>query len=338
MVDLMNKKVVVLGGGTGMSSLIKGLKNFPVDISAIVSVSDDGKSTGRLREEFGIPAVGDVRKVLVALSNTKETLFEELLDYRFATSSGLNGHTIGNLLLTAATNTCGNMSEGIELLSKLLNLKGKVIPLTEDNVTLMAQMKDGSIIEGEHNITEANNKIEYVYYKKEPIVNLVATNASSEADLVVLSMGSLYTSIIPNLLCPEIIESLDNSKAPILYACNMMTQPGETDDFAVSDHVNLLNQYLGTKKISVVVANSAVIDEPSRKKYESTEQKDQVLLDLEKLTDVKVIANNYFIVENELIRHNSLKVASDIFTYMLFNMEQEKDNEKVKQYLYHRKK
>ena len=334
----MNKKVVVLGGGTGMGSLLKGLKNFPVDISAIVSVSDDGKSTGRLREEFGIPAVGDVRKVLVALSNTKETLFEELLDYRFATSSGLNGHTIGNLLLTAATNTCGNMSDGIELLSKLLNLKGKVIPLTEDNVTLMAQMKDGSVIEGEHNITEANNKIEYVYYKEKPIVNEIAVQAIYDADLVVLSMGSLYTSIIPNLLCPEIITALDKSVSPILYSCNMMTQPGETDDFKVSDHVNLLNKYLGEKKISVVVANNEVIDEISRRKYETTEQKDPVLLDQENLYDVKVIANNYYIVENELIRHNSLKVASDIFTYMLFNMEHEQDNKTIKQYLYHRKK
>ncbi len=334
----MNKKVVVLGGGTGMSSLLKGLKNFPVEISAIVSVSDDGKSTGRLREEFGIPAVGDVRKVLVALSNTKETLFEELLDYRFATASGLNGHTIGNLLLTAATNTCGNMSEGIELLSKLLSLKGKVIPLTEDSVTLMAQMDDGSIIEGEHNITEANKHIEYIYYKEEPIVNQIAVEAIYNADLVILSMGSLYTSIIPNLLCPGINEALDKSKAPILYACNIMTQPGETDEFSVSDHVNLLNEYLGAKKVSVVVANKSIIEETSRKKYESTEQKNPVLIDLENLQGTEVIANDYFVIENELIRHDSLKVASDIFTYMLFNMEPGKYNVVGKSYLYQRKK
>lgn len=334
----MNKKVVVLGGGTGMSSLLKGLKIFPVEISAIVSVSDDGKSTGRLREEFGIPAVGDVRKVLVALSNTKETLFEELLDYRFATSSGLNGHTIGNLLLTAATNTCGNMSEGIELLSKLLSLKGKVIPLTEDSVTLMAQMDDGSIIEGEHNITEANKHIEYIYYKEEPIVNQIAVEAIYNADLVILSMGSLYTSIIPNLLCPGINEALDKSKAPILYACNIMTQPGETDEFSVSDHVNLLNEYLGAKKVSVVVANKSIIEETSRKKYESTEQKNPVLIDLENLQGTEVIANDYFVIENELIRHDSLKVASDIFTYMLFNMELGKYNVVGKSYLYQRKK
>ncbi len=143
----MNKKVVVLGGGHGLSVLLKGLKQFPLDITAIVSVCDDGKSTGRLREEFNIPAVGDIRRVIVSLSET-EPLFEELLNYRFETNSDLNGHALGNLLLTALTNITGNMSEGIQSLSKVLNLKGKVLPLTEDNVVLMAKMKDGTIIEG----------------------------------------------------------------------------------------------------------------------------------------------------------------------------------------------
>ena len=323
----MNKKVVVLGGGTGMSSLLKGLKNFPIDIQAIVSVSDDGKSTGRLREEFGIPAVGDVRKVLVALSNTPEKLIEELLDYRFSTSSDLNGHTVGNLLLTAATNICGNMSDGIEALSRILDLKGKVIPLTEDNVTLVARMKNGNIIEGEHNITAAKDKIELIYYKEEPIVNETAIESIKNADLIILSMGSLYTSIIPNLICPEVIQALDNSNAPIIYACNMMTQPGETDDFKVSDHINLLNTYLGKRKITVVVANSSAIDEDLRAKYESTEQKDQVILDPENIFDTEIISEDYFTVENNLIRHDSLKVALDIFTYLLFLKPKEQKDE-----------
>ena len=150
----MNKKVVVLGGGTGLSCLLRGLKDFPVDITAIVSVCDDGKSTGRLREEFNQVAVGDIRRVLVALSET-EPLIEELLNYRFQTSSDLNGHTVGNLLLTAMTNITGNMNKGIKSLGRVLNLKGKVIPLSEDNsITLMGEMEDGSIVEGEHHITE----------------------------------------------------------------------------------------------------------------------------------------------------------------------------------------
>ncbi|MBD9085234.1 YvcK family protein, partial [bacterium] len=160
----MNKKVVVLGGGTGMSTLLRGLKKFPIDITAVVSVCDDGKSTGRLREEFNIIAVGDIRKVLVSLSET-EPLVKELLNYRFQTTSDLNGHTIGNLILTALTNITGNLSDGIESLSKVFNLKGKVLPLTEDNVTLVAEMQNGDIIEGEHHITESKEKIKKIFYK-----------------------------------------------------------------------------------------------------------------------------------------------------------------------------
>lgn len=312
----MKYKVVTLGGGTGMSSLLKGIKRFPIEISSIVSVSDDGKSTGRLREEFGIPAVGDVRKVLVALSEV-EPLVEELFDYRFSSGEGLSGHTTGNLLLTAATNICGNMSDGIEALSKILSLKGKVIPLTEENVHLIAEMKDKSIIEGEHNITAAKNKIKKIYYKENPIVNEKALEAIREANIIVLSMGSLYTSVIPNLICKGITDEIDKSNAPIMYVCNMMTQPGETDNFKVSDHVNLLNKYLGKKKISIVIANDKIIDEKIRVRYETLEQKDQVILDSENLKDVEIISDDYFIIENNLIRHDSIKLGLAIFSYLL---------------------
>lgn len=314
----MNKKIVVLGGGTGMSALLKGLKEFPVDISAIVSVCDDGKSTGRLREEFGIPAVGDVRKVLVALSKAESLFLEQLFDYRFSTSSDLDGHTIGNLLLTSSKDICGSLSDAIEQLAKILSLKGKVIPLTEESVHLMAKTADGKIIDGEHNITAAKKKIERVFYKENPQANPDAISAINEADLIILSMGSIYTSILPNLLIQEIINAIDNSNARIMYACNMMTQPGETDNFNVSDHINLLNQYLGKKKISVVVANNKLIDEEIRIKYETTEQKDQVLLDPENIDkDISIIEDDYFTIENELIRHDSIKMATDIFGYVL---------------------
>lgn len=312
----MKYKVVTLGGGTGMSSLLKGLKRFPFDISSIVSVSDDGKSTGRLREQFGIPAVGDVRKVIVALSEV-EPLVEELFDYRFSTGEGLNGHTTGNLLLTAATNICGNMSDGIEALSKILNIKGKVIPLTEENVHLIAKMKNGEVIEGEHNITAAKKEIDKIYYKEDPIVNNKALEAIRESNLIILSMGSLFTSVIPNLLCKGIVEEIDKSNAPIMYVCNMMTQPGETDNFKVSDHIKLLNKYLGKRKISVVIANNTNIDEEIRKRYESLEQKDQVLLDIDKLKKIEVLDDDYFIIENNLIRHDSIKLAIAIFSYLL---------------------
>jgi len=312
----MKKKVVVLGGGTGMSALLTGLKEFPVDITAVVSVCDDGRSTGRLREEFHIPAVGDVRKVLVSLSET-EPLVEKLLNYRFQTTSDLNGHTVGNLLLVAMSNMTGNMSEGIEAIGKVLNLKGTVLPLTEEQVTLVGLMTDGSVVEGEHNITLCDKVIKSVYYKEEPKVNKKVIKAINEADLIILSMGSIYTSIIPNLLCDEVLKALDKSKAPIMYTCNMMTQPGETDGLTVSEHVKIMNKYLGRRKISVVVANNGKINETARKRYESLEQKDPVKLDRENLDKIKVIANDYVTIEDELIRHDTILLSTDIFKYLI---------------------
>lgn len=314
----MNKKVVVLGGGTGMSCLIRGLKKFPLDITTVVSVCDDGRSTGRLRNEFNIPAVGDIRQILVSLSET-EPLVEKLLNYRFNTTSDLNGHTVGNLLLTASSNITGNMSDGIETLGHVLNLKGRVLPLTEDNVTLMAKMQDGSIIEGEHSITEYNGKIEQVYYKEEPIINEAVLNAIKEADLIILSMGSLYTSIIPNLICKDIINEIDKSKAKIVYTCNIMTQPGETDDYKVSDHIKTLNKYLGKRKIDVVIANNGKIDRKLARKYSNLEQKDPVILDVKetKEENVKIISENLVIIENNLLRHDILKLGFHIFSLVL---------------------
>ena len=311
----MNKKVVVLGGGTGMSTLLRGLKMFPLDITAVVSVCDDGASTGRLREEFDIIAVGDIRKVIISLSET-EPLVKELLNYRFKTTSDLNGHPVGNLLLTALTDISGNISDGIEALSNVLNLKGKVLPLTEDNVTLVANMKDGSIVKGEHFITESDGIIKEVYYEEEPVVNPLVIKSIKEADLVILSMGSLYTSIIPNLICDDIVKTLDSSNKEIMYLSNMMTQPGETDDFKVSDHIKTINKYLGKRKIDVVVANNGTIDEKIALKYATEEQKDPVLLDKENI-DIKVIENNYITIENEMIRHRVDKLALDIFGYLI---------------------
>lgn len=314
----MKKKVVVLGGGTGSSTLLRGLKEFPIDLTAIVSVCDDGNSTGVLREEFNIPAVGDIRRVLVSLSET-EPLVMELFNYRFRTKSDLDGHTVGNLLLTASSEITGNLSDGIEALSKIFNLKGKVVPLTEENVVLMGEMGDGAIIEGEHHITQYRNTVKRVFYKEKPQPTKEAVKAIKDADLIILSMGSVFTSIIPNLICEEIIEAIDSSKGKIMYVCNMVTQPGETEDFKVSDHVKLLNQYLGKRKINVVVANNGKIDEEMAKRYESLEQKDPVELDRKETKSMveKIIADDYVIIKNNLLRHNVLKLGLHIFGYLL---------------------
>lgn len=312
------KKIVILGGGTGMSTLLKGLKNFPVSITSIVSVCDDGKSTGRLRQEFHQPAMGDIRKVMVSLSET-EPLVEELLNYRFNTTSDLNGHAVGNLLLTAMANITGNMSDGIESLSKILNLKGRVLPLTEDEITLVAEMTDNSKVVGEHNITEAHKKVKKVYYEKEPNISKDVIKSIKEADLVILSMGSLYTSIIPNLICRDIIKSLDESNKKIMYVCNMVTQPGETDNMTVSNHIKILDNYLGKHKIDVVIANNGLITRDIALKYSTEEQKDPVILDkneIEKM-NIELIENNYVSINENMIRHNVEKLALDIYSYMV---------------------
>lgn len=313
----INKKVVILGGGTGLSTLIKGLKKFPVDITAIVAVSDDGRSTGKLREEFEIPAVGDLRQVIVALSET-EPLVQELLNYRFETTSDLNGHALGNLLLTALIEVAGNLSTGIESLGKILNLKGKVLPVTQDNVTLIAEMTDGTIIEGEHHITESEKQIKKVYYKKQPIVLQEVINQIKSADLIILSMGSLFTSIIPNLLCKDVIEAIDSSSAEITYVCNIMTQPGETDEFKASDHVKVLNEYLGNKKISTIMANNGEISQDIIDKYLVAEQKDPVIVDKEELQkmDIKIIEGAFVSTESGKIRHNTTKLGFAIFSHI----------------------
>lgn len=311
-------KVAVLGGGTGMSQLLRGLKKLPFDISAIVSVCDDGSSTGRLREEFHTPAVGDIRKVLISLSENEEEI-KKLFDYRFNTSSDLDGHALGNLLLTGAAEITGSVSDGIELVNSLLKLKGKVMPLTEDDVVLMGKMVSGKVVMGEHLITEYDDKIKKVYYKETPEVNPDVLKSIREADAIILSMGSLFTSIIPNLLCKEVKKEIDNSKAKIIYVCNIMTQPGETDNFTVSDHVKLLNSYLGKRKIDAVIVNNGEIDSAIVENYETTEQKDLVEVDRNNLQNynLDIIENDYISIENNMIRHNTLRVALDILSYLL---------------------
>ena len=309
------KKVTVFGGGTGMSTLLKGLKEFPIDLRAVVSVCDDGRSTGKLRKEFNIPAMGDIRKVMISLAKT-EPLMEKILEYRFSTSSDLNEHTVGNLLLTAGSQVTGNLSDGISAISKVLNLKGKVIPFSEDDITLIGEMSDGSIVKGESEITKSHQIIKKVYYEDEPTVCKEVLDSIKESDLIIFSMGSLFTSIIPNLLSKSIIDEIDKSNAKIMYVCNMMSQPGETDDFNVSDHINTINNYLGKKKIDVVIANSGDIDKKLAKKYATLEQKDPILIDKSNI-DCELIEGNYVSIEDNVIRHNVIKLSVAIFSYLL---------------------
>lgn len=314
-------KVVVLGGGTGSSTLLRGLKLFPLDITAVISVCDDGRSTGKLRKEFNTIAVGDIRQVITALSDT-EPLMEKLMNYRFQTTSDLNGHPVGNLILTALANMNGNLSTGIESLSKVFNLKGRVLPLTEDNVTLKAKMEDNSIIEGEHNITDSPKKIKEVYYKEKVTTNPLVLDAIKDTDLIILSMGSLYTSLIPDLIPNDIKKAIKDSKAKIMYVCNMMTQPGETDNFKASDHIKTINKYL-KRNVDIIVVNDGDISQDIIDKYKVDEQKDKVIFDKEELKKLKlkIIHNNYVDTSTGMIRHKVDKLALDIYGYMIDNIK-----------------
>ncbi len=309
-----DKKIVVLGGGSGQSVLLSGLKKFPFDITAVVSVCDDGKSTGKLREEFNVPAMGDIRRVLIAMSET-EDIIGKIVNYRFKTNGNFDGHTVGNIILTALMDIYGSMSEGIKHITKILNLKGTVLPLTDDNVVLMGEMADGSIVEGEHNITKSDKKIKRVYYKKNPKANEEVIEKIKNSDAVVLSMGSLFTSIIPNLLCKDIIKAIDESNAKIIYICNMMSQPGETDGFKVSDHINLLNEYLGKRKIDIVITNSDVVSKKIQKKYETLEQKDLVVVDDENIK-IENIKKPLLKIDDDMIRHDSVKLGLEIMNIL----------------------
>ena len=316
----MKKKVVVLGGGTGISFLLRGLKDFPIDITAIITVSDNGRSTGKLRQEFHIPAVGDIRKVITNLSGIDDPI-KEMMSYRFKTSSDLDGHAVGNLILTAMLDITGSLKESIAHLSKLLDVKHTVLPISEDkDLTLMGEDVEGNIIEGEEEVTKSENKIKRIFYKNEPKVLPEAIQALKEADLIILSMGSLYTSVLPNVICKEVQDTIAKLDTPIMYLCNLFTQPGETDSFSVSDHIKMLNSYLKDRKVDVVVANNEKIDPKMAKKYETEEQKDPVLIDYEELKEmgVELIEDDLVIIdEDNTLKHNSLKLSSLIFSYLM---------------------
>ena len=310
-----DKKIVVLGGGTGQSVLLRGLKRFPFDITAVVSVCDDGKSTGKLREEFNIPAMGDIRRVLIALSET-EDIIGKLVNYRFSTNGDFDGHTVGNIILTALNDIYGSMSEGIKHITKILNLKGTVLPFSDDNVILMGEMEDGSIIEGEHNITQNHLKIKRVFYKKQPKVNKEVNQKIKEADAIILSMGSVFTSVIPNLLSKKVIDAIDESNSKIIYVCNLFTQPGETDGFKVSDHINLLNSYLGKRKIDAVITNNQKINKRLLKKYETEEQKDLVINDPENVKITNIQKPLVTLAEDGTLKHDSVKLCLEIMNIL----------------------
>ena len=313
-----NKKVVLLGGGTGTSFVVKGLKYFPIDLTCVITVSDDGSSTGRLRKEFATPAVGDIRKVLSNLSTLPDEI-RDVMEYRLKAHSDLNGHALGNLVLTSLIKETGSLQKSIKYLSKILDVKQTVLPLSEDYLTLMAETLDGEVIEGEEEITKAHRKYKEFFYKEEPHVLPEVFDAIKDADLIILSTGSLYTSVMPHIICKDVAKAIRESNAKVMYICNVMTQPGETDGFGVSDHVNALEHYLGKDEIDVVIASNTRISYEMLKKYETEEQKDQVMIDYDNIRKGKyeLIEDDLITTADGTIKHNSLKLSSVIFSYLM---------------------
>ncbi|GAB4263043.1 hypothetical protein Tfer_3027 [Thermincola ferriacetica] len=302
-------RIVVIGGGTGLSVLLRGLKKYTRNITAIVTVADDGGSSGQLRGELGILPPGDIRNCLVALAD-RESLMEDLFQHRFKNANGLSGHSLGNLLIAGMTQIAGNFETAIQEMGKVLAIRGRVLPVTLKHVALCAEFMDGTVVEGESRIPRTGKKIKRVFLRPadcEPLPG--ALEAIAEADIIVLGPGSLYTSIIPNLLVRGVADAIAASPAVTVYACNIMTQPGETDGFSASEHVRAIQEHAGSNLIQYAIINVQDVPRKLLKKYreDGAVPVRPDIKEIEKL-GVKVIPEN-LVFESDLVRHDPEKLA-----------------------------
>ena len=306
------RRVVVIGGGHGQSTICRGIKKIPdLNISAIVTVADDGGSTGRLRRQFHIPAMGDIRNVMISLAES-ETLLGTLMDYRFEDPRGeekdIAGHNLGNLILTALTQQCGSFFEAVQTAGKILNVKGKIIPATTQVITLFARMEDDVIVKGEANIPDRSNHIREVFYDVPVHATPEAVDAIKAADLIIYGIGSVYTSILPNVIIPEIRDALLHTKAKRVYFCNAMTQPGETDRYSLEDHVKALTDH-GAPVDAVVFANDKIPESILERYY--AEGSTPVTI-RQKEHDYRIIETGLLDFHKQLIRHNATKISKTV--------------------------
>lgn len=266
---MTRKKIVTIGGGTGSFTLLSGLKKYPVDISAIVSMMDDGGSTGILRDELGVLPPGDVRQCLVALSDSSEML-RKLMNYRFD-KGGLKGHNFGNIFLSALEKINGNFSKGVEQASQILNVKGEVIPVTDDDTNLFLQLQNGKLIKGENEINH-NFKIEKIGIKKIYLnprakASKKAVQRILEADLIVIGPGNYYCSIVPNFLVKGISEAVARSKARVVFNCSLVNKRGQTEKFDLDEYMKSINKFIGKDRVDFVVFNTKKPSQDLIKKY-----------------------------------------------------------------------
>ncbi|MEK4248851.1 gluconeogenesis factor YvcK family protein [Paenibacillus sp. FSL W7-1287] len=306
-------KIVVIGGGTGLSVMLRGLKEKPLDITAIVTVADDGGSSGILRNELHIPPPGDIRNVLSALADA-EPLLAEVLQYRFTNGTGLAGHTLGNLMLAAMTDISGDFVTGIRQLSQVLAVRGKVLPAANRAIVLKAEMSDGSIVTGESMIPKANGSIKRVFLEPQDVEALPeAVEALEQADAILIGPGSLYTSIMPNLIVPKLAQAIVESDAVKLFVCNVMTQPGETDNYSVSDHLDAIYDHIGHHLFDYVIVNNGEIPPHVESKYAEIGAK-AVQLDIDEVTKrgYQVIADQ-LVLFRTFLRHDAERLSHHIY-------------------------
>ncbi|WP_425449496.1 gluconeogenesis factor YvcK family protein [Dethiothermospora halolimnae] len=312
-------KIVVIGGGTGLSVLLRGLKLYTNNITAIVTVADDGGGSGILREDLGMLPPGDIRNCLLALANTEPTM-EKLLQYRF-TDGHLSGQSFGNLFIAAMNGIYGNFEQAIKEMSNVLAVTGRVLPMTLEDVELYAKLKNGTVIRGESNIPEKNkelrSRIDYIFIKPRNSKPLDETvKAIKEADVIVLGPGSLYTSIIPNLLVKDIPKYIWRSSATKVYIPNVMTQPGETDGYNVLNHVETIFRHSRKKIIDYVIVNTENIPKSTLKKYYQDGAK-PIMIDEkqeEKLNEqgIEVIKDGLVDIKKDYIRHDAIRTSEII--------------------------
>lgn len=317
-----NIKIVTVGGGTGSSVLLYGLKNFTKNITAIVTVADDGGGSGVLREDLGMLPPGDIRACLIALSNSENEM-EQLMRFRFDENCGrLAGQSFGNLFIAALNGIYGDFEIGLKEASKVLAITGKVLPMTLEDVTLYAELEDGSVIEGESNITfltrKSGGRIKRVYLEPElskpPFESL---EDIKNADIIVLGPGSLYTSVIPNLLVEDLRDAIMESKAKKVYVCNVMTQAGETDNFSAYDHLNAIITHCGKNFIDYILVNNKEIPDDVKLKYEYKDSSSPVYItdeEIKKIEDMgtKVITGNFVDIKHSYVRHDAEEVSRNI--------------------------
>lgn len=304
--------ITVVGGGTGLSVLLRGMKEVTRNVTAVVTVADDGGSSGRLREEFNVIPPGDLRNCLVALADT-EPMMEKLFQYRFTGNSDLAGHSFGNLFITAMTEVTGDIEQALKESSRVLAVKGRVFPATTAKVRLSATMDDGSVVDGESQIPLVHKRIKRVHIFPRQVEAVPSTlKAIREAEVIVLGPGSLYTSVIPNLLVEDIAREIRESSAIKIYICNVMTQPGETDDYTASMHVRALIEHGGNGIVDYVLVNNKPISQEMQEHY-AREGQYPVLVDENAIADLSVKCFKADIIDDsKMIHHDSLKLAHQV--------------------------